>query len=44
MTKIAFSRTLSRVESLVGVLLALVIPVAAAGGSTFVEYAATVIR
>ncbi len=44
MTKIAFSRTLSRVESLIGVLLALVIPVAAAGGTAFVELSATVIR
>ncbi len=44
MKKIALYRTLSRSESLIGVFLALLIPLAAAGGTEFAEMAARLIR
>ncbi len=44
MKKIALSRTLSRTESLIGVFLALLIPLATAGGTEFAEMAAQLLR
>ncbi len=44
MKKIALYRTLSRVESMIGVMLALLIPVAAIGGAGFATLAATMLR
>ena len=44
MTNVVYSRTLSRVESLIGVFLALLIPLAAVGGKGFMALTAMMIR